>query len=310
MRHIPIATAAVVLLAAAASAQVPKEFAVLRGHREAAWHLAFSPDGRLLASSGEPCVRVWDVEARREVVTLEAPEGVRWGRSVAFAPEARTLAYLFDDGVVRLWDAKAAGGPAVVGAVDDGWGGVAFLPDGRLLAYSREHATLFDPKTHAPLAVFTGPADSFNSAALTPDGKTLISAGHDAKVRLWDVGDQHLRAVLTRYERIVWAVAVAPGGRLAASGSEDGVLNFWDVGTGELLATVKGHRGRITSLTFTPDGGSLASTGNDNRLRFWDAHTRRERFTLSVPGETVRGVVFTRDGRTMATGNVDGAIRL
>jgi hypothetical protein len=58
MRYVLTTFRAVVLLAAAASAQEPKELAVLKGHREAAWHLAFSSDGKLLASSGEPRVKV------------------------------------------------------------------------------------------------------------------------------------------------------------------------------------------------------------------------------------------------------------
>jgi endonuclease YncB( thermonuclease family) len=295
---------------ALAQGQGPREVAALKGHAEAAFHLAFSPDGKLLASCGEPCVKVWDLESRREIVALRAPEGTIWGRSVAFAPDGKTLVYLFDDGVVRLWDVAAQGESAVVGTIDSGWGGVTFLSDGRLLAYSRGRATLVDPKARAPLSVLNGPANSFYAAALTPNGKDLVAAGHDGKVRIWDVEGQRLRAVLDGHRGIVWALAVSADGKVAASGGEDGTIKSWDVQTGELLATVGAHRGRVTSLAFTPDGKVLASTGNDGRLRLWDTRTHEGTLTMTVPGETVRGVAFTRDGRTMATGNVDGTIRL
>jgi WD40 repeat protein len=310
MRYVSTVLCAVALVPSAASAQEPKELAVLKGPREASWHLAFSPDGKLLASCGDPNVKVWDVQARREIATFKAPEDVNWGRSVAFSPDGKTLAYRLDDGGIRLWDATTKGEPVVLGQTADGVGGLAFLSDGRLLAYGEEEATLFDPAARKPLAVMTGPSRSFYAAALSADDKTLVSGGHDGRVRLWDVGDKRLRAALVGHTRIVWAVAITPDGKIAASGGDDRAVKLWDVRAGDLLATLSGHGGRVTALAFTPDGNTLASTGGDNRLRFWDALTQKERLAMIVPGEMVRGVAFTRDGRMMATGNADGTIRL
>src|SRR5262245_60881274 len=98
MRCVPTALCGVALAVSSTSAQEPKELAVLKGHADASWHLVFSPDGKLLASCGDPNVKVWDVEARREIATFRAPEDVNWGRSVAFSPDGKLLAYLLDDG--------------------------------------------------------------------------------------------------------------------------------------------------------------------------------------------------------------------
>jgi endonuclease YncB( thermonuclease family) len=291
-------------------AQVPKERAVFKGHDEAAFHLAFSPDGKLLASCGEPRVKVWDVATGKEVITLEAPEDVRWGRAVAFSPDSKTLAYMLDDGSIRLWDRTRGPESILLGETAGGVGGLAFLSNGRLLGFGSGAATLFDLQTREVLAEFTGAAGDFNAGALSPDESTLFAGGREGKLRLWDIRQKRVRAELAGHPRNVWAAAIAPDGKTAASGGDDGSIRIWNAETRALQTTLSGHRKRVTALAYTPDGKTLASTGADKTLRFWDTATRTERHAIVVPGETVRGVAFTRDGRIMATGNVDGVIRL
>jgi endonuclease YncB( thermonuclease family) len=311
MRHFPSIRCVVVLvLAAGAAAQEPKERAVLKGHREAAFHLAFSPDGKTLASCGEPRVKVWDLKTRREIITLEAPEDVRWARAVAFSPDGKTLAFLWDDGTIGLWDAANKGGPLTLGKTDGGKGGLVYLSDGRLLAFAMRRIGLWDVAARKEIAVMNGHTLTIFSAAISPDDKVAVSGGGDRTVRLWDLDARRQRAVLEGHKRAVWSVAITPDGKTVASGGVDGVIKFWDAATGEAQATVKGHDAAVTALAFTPDGRTLASTGNDNRLRLWDTATRETRFATSDPAGTVWGVTFSRDGRTMATGNGDGLIRL
>jgi WD40 repeat protein len=324
MRHFPSIPCVVVLvLAAGAAAQEPKERAVLKGHEEAAWHLAFSPDGKLLASCGEPRLKVWDVATGKEVATFEAPEeDARWGRSVAFSPDGKSVAFSWDTGTIQFWDTTGKGKVTTLGLKSDGMAALAYASGGRILAFpvtspsspaASSQGTsikLWDLPTQKELAVLTGHTKTIFSVAISPDDQTIVSAGDDRTVRLWDLGARRQRAVLEGHKAAVWTVAIAPDGKTVASGSTDGVVKFWDVKTGELLATLDGHPRHVSSMAFTPDGSVLASTGGDNRLRFWDVRTRQERLTMIVPGEMVRGVVFTRDGRTMATGNADGKIRL
>jgi WD40 repeat protein len=322
MRHRLFIPPVVLALAAGAAAQEPRERAVLKGHAEAAWHLAFSPDGTLLASCGEPMVKVWDVATGKEVATFESPDDDRWARAVAFAPDGKTLAFRWDSGAIQTWDPIGRGKPATLGPMTGEGMALAYAPDGRVLAFSSSPAdapdadsngtsiTLWDLVGRKQLAVLTGHTKTIFAIAISPDGRTLASAGGDRTVRLWDLGSRRPRTVLEGHKGIVWVVAFSPDGRTAASGGEDGAIKLWDVATGDLKATLKRPRARVTALAFAPDGKTLAATSNDNKLRLWDTATWQEWPEVKVPGEAIRGVVFTHDGRTMATGNADGNIRL
>src|SRR5262249_25985416 len=135
MRHFRSIPCVVLAMAASAAAQEPRARAVLRGHGEAAWHLAISPDGRLLASCGEPGVKVWAVATGKEVATVGSA-GDRWARAVAFAPDGKTLVFRWDSGAIQLWDPIRKGDPVALGP-DAGEGmALAFSSDSRILAFS------------------------------------------------------------------------------------------------------------------------------------------------------------------------------
>ena len=130
----------------------------------------------------------------------------------------------------------------------DGISGVAFSPDGRLLATASHDKTarLWDPATGDHLRTLTGHTGSVWGVAFSPDGRLLATAGGDGTARLWDPATgEHLRT-LTGHDRSVWGVAFSPDGRLLATASHDGTVRLWDPATGERLRTLTGHdqRGR------------------------------------------------------------------
>ena len=282
--------------------------------------VAFSPDGRLLASGGDDTtVRLWDPATGEHRRTLTGHAGRV--RGVAFSPDGRLLASAgadktMHDRTVRLWDpATGEHRRTLTGHTGTGHTGgvlgVAFSPDGQRLASASYDRTvrLWDPATGAQLSVLSDHATSVYAVAFSPDGRLLASGGDDRTVRLWDPATGEHRRTLTGHAGNVWGVAFSPDGRLLASGGDDRTVRLWDPATGEHRRTLTGHAGNVWGVAFSPDGRLLASGGDDTTVRLWDPATGEHRRTLTGHAGNVRGVAFSPDGRLLASAD-DRAVRL
>ncbi|MEU9027225.1 helix-turn-helix domain-containing protein [Streptomyces sp. NPDC048383] len=158
------------------------------------------------------------------------------------------------------------------------------------------------------LSGHTGPV---NGVAFAPDGELLATASADATVRLWGgAGHRSAVATLTGHGGPVLGVAFAPDGRLLASASADGTVRLWRLPDRQPAGTLYGHGGGVRSVAFSPDGATLATGGVDGTVRLWDTASGRQRSTLRGHTDAVHAVVFSPDGRRVVSGAADRTVRL
>ena len=235
--------------------------------------LAFSPDGRLLASADA----IWDVESRQVVHVLE--QGRNDPGPVAFSPDGSLLAVALEGRPIKLWDVTSGEVLRTFAEQPDTVTfSIAFSPDGALLAAGVHGGMvrLWDVARGQVVGTLDhgGASDDVHDLAFSPDGSVLASAGNDNTVHLWDVASGQSVHTL-RHGDGLYGVAFSPDGSLVASACCDRTVKLWDVKSGSMLRSLP-HDDEVMAVAFSPDGTLLASGGYDNLVYLWGIASSEE----------------------------------
>jgi WD40 repeat protein/serine/threonine protein kinase len=291
------------------------EIRTLKGHTKGVSSVAYSRDGKRLASaSGDGTVKLWDVGTGREVRTLRGHTALVV--SVAYSPDGRHLASVSADRTVKVWDTQTGR----VALTLEGHGGVvrnvAFSPDGRLLAGGCRDRTvrMWDAQTGEEKRTFPKHTVVFLSVAFSPDGRRLAGGAQGGMVKIWGThSGQEVLALTTGTTAPVAGVAFSPDGRLlaAASGSQVKMVKVWDAQTGRDAVTLRAlDTSGVLNVAFSPDSRFLAGAAWDKTIRVWDIETGEDVLALQGHSSRVDGVAFSPDGRCLASASFDGTVKV
>jgi WD40 repeat protein len=267
-----------------------EDFYIYRGHNKCILSAAWSPGHGAFIASGDTggIVQVWEAFTGNTIVSYHGH--TRFVRSVAWSPDGQYIASSGDygDSTVQVWRAFtgdriyihdrqyrifsvawAPGSPASSSGQANRIASSSF--DGSVQVWQVPHVNsiehiLFSYHAHA------GPVYAL---AWSPDGAEIVSGGHDAILRIWNVarsdsasGTGSIIRTYNGHTRPIKAVAWSPGGNHIASGGDDATVQIWQAATGTHVATYEGHTSWVRAVAWSP-GGNYIVSASGNSVHIW-----------------------------------------
>ncbi|HTX27823.1 MAG TPA: AAA family ATPase [Streptosporangiaceae bacterium] len=284
--------------------------------------LAFTASGTTLEVAASDAVGSWDLTNQAHITLLPLAGPTNAG-SIAFSPDAKTIATGGRDGIIRLWDTESQqeiGTPMSSDA--SGVDAVAFSPDGTTLATANTdgNVQLWNTATQQ----VTGPAltgagsAQVNALAFSPDGTVLATGSQDGTTRLWEVATASQVGVTMATGYPVSALAFGDGGTTLATAENDGSTELWNVATQTQTGAALTAPGAasVSALAFSPGASALATGGGNGTISLWDPATFYQSSAplvidsqyLAAAGRA--SAVLSADGGVLATVGSRGTVRL
>ncbi|MDJ0900539.1 MAG: TIR domain-containing protein, partial [Xenococcus sp. MO_188.B8] len=282
------------------------------GHNGAVLEVAFSPDGKLIASgSTDNTIKIWNRDGQlRE--TLTKHEGSV--NAVAFSPDGQRIASASKDQTVKLWnwDGKQATLIATLKGHEGSVNAVAFSPDGqRIASASKDQTVKLWKQDGTLLTTLEDHEGSVNAVAFSPDGQRIASASKDQTVKLWKQDGNLLKTLKGDKPNggAFNSVVFSPNGKLIAAGSADKTIKIWQQ-DGKFLRTLEGHREQVWNVAFSPDSQKIVSASADKTFKLWKVNDGSFLMNFRGHSDLVTAVDFSPDGEFIVSGSEDNSVRL
>jgi WD40 repeat protein len=275
------------------------------------YHLAFSPDGKFLASgSADSTTILWDFASRKCLRQFDA-DG-----PASFSPDGRLLA-VGKGATVHTWDISTGREVRSFRGHGSELTGVDFSPDGQRLVSSSYDGTLkvWSLDSKPVVETLRGHSNWISSVTFSPDGRELASVNHHTPffTRIWDVASRQPLTNLTGLKDRTGGTQFSPDGKMLAMASIDRIVHLRNAHTYELLSALTNDF-EGGNVAFSRDSQTLAVVGHglEDRggLEFWDVPSRQHLAKLQGYGARATAVIFGNCSDLVAVGYFDGTVRV
>jgi WD40 repeat protein len=275
--------------------------------------VAFSPDGSRLAAGSYGRVVVWDLKTGKPSKVLTNVLGAV--NDLKFSPDGSQLAVAGGQpsarGDLRIFTVADWKLVATFGSHTDVVSGIAFSPDGQLLASASfdKTARVWNLSTKQNVSTFTGHSDFVHAVAFGPKGDWYATASKDRTSRLVDTKLGESRLTFSGTDQEVLSVAVTSDGKNVVTSGLDPALSWWNAQTGERTQRTGGHNTATNELLLNRAGDLVVSAGADSTVRLWNPKNFTAIRTIQV-GSMVYAASANKDGKIVASGSFDGQVRV
>jgi eukaryotic-like serine/threonine-protein kinase len=288
---------------------VQKRITSFAGHTYAVQTLAWSPDGKYIASAGDDkVVHVWDAITGQIVCSYYGHAKGLW--SLSWSPDSRSLLSGGSDEVVQIWEAMR-GRLLMSHSEHEGTiRAVAWSPSGLQVASAGDDQVVhvWDVSSSRVVYSYEEHTEAIYCLAWSPDGIYLASGDNNATIRIWNATTGEYVRVYRKHAERVTSLSWSPDGRYIASASEDQTIHVWEVQSGKVLQVCTEHRDTVSAVAWSPDGRCLVSGSWDQTVRLWEWNGERGMRCLRVYDEHeqwVNTVGWSPDGSYVASGGWD-----
>jgi WD40 repeat protein len=290
----------------------------LNGHGGEVYCVAYSPDGRWIASaSKDRTAKVWDAGTGKEILTL-AGHGDEV-RCVAFSPDGKLIVTGSQDKNIKIWDIATGQELVTFKGHTSTVTTVTYSPNGKWIASASGDPSLkragevkvWDATTGRSILTFQEHTESgVESLCFSHDG-THIATTNSGVFKVWDAKTgQEILTSRGGHRGGITSIAYSHDDRRILSGSRDTTLKLWDAKTGQEKLSLSGHNHLVSSAALSPDGNWIASGSWDMNVKIWNAENGQEIRTLRGHSRWINSVAFSSDGKHIASGGADTTIKI